>query len=42
VEHTYGQETAAAEADRCLFCDLRLKISPVPFPPKRESTKGSR
>lgn len=40
VEHTYSEETAAEEANRCLFCDLRLKISPVQFPPKRETTKG--
>jgi NADPH-dependent glutamate synthase beta subunit-like oxidoreductase len=42
VEHTYNKEEAAAESERCLFCDLRMKISPVPFPPKRPTTKGSR
>ncbi len=41
VEHTYDEESAVKEANRCLYCDLRLKISPVKFPPKRGSTKGS-
>ena len=41
VEHTYDEESAVKEANRCLYCDLRLKISPVKFPPKRNSTKGS-
>ncbi|HEX78971.1 MAG TPA: FAD-dependent oxidoreductase [Dehalococcoidia bacterium] len=40
VEYTYDEETAAKEAERCLYCDLRLKISPVQFPPKKGSTKG--
>ncbi|MFC1875268.1 FAD-dependent oxidoreductase [Chloroflexota bacterium] len=41
VEHAYDEESAVKEANRCLYCDLRLKISPVKFPPKRDSTKGS-
>jgi formate dehydrogenase beta subunit len=42
VERTYDEKSAVKEANRCLYCDLRLKISPVKFPPKRETTKGSR
>ena len=41
VEHTYDEESAVKEANRCLYCDIRLRISPVKFPPKRGSTKGS-
>jgi formate dehydrogenase beta subunit len=41
VENGYSEESAIKEAQRCLQCDLRLKISPVKFPPKRDSTKGS-
>jgi formate dehydrogenase (NADP+) beta subunit len=40
VEKGYPDENGLKEADRCLQCDLRLKISPVKFPPKRGSTKG--
>jgi hypothetical protein len=40
VKQTYNKEEATAESERCLFCDMRLKISAVPFPPKRQSTKG--
>jgi NADPH-dependent glutamate synthase beta subunit-like oxidoreductase len=40
VEKGYDDKTGLREADRCLKCDLRLKISPVKFPPKRGSTKG--
>jgi formate dehydrogenase (NADP+) beta subunit len=39
VEHNYSDESAVKEAGRCLQCDLRLKISAVKFPPKRETTK---
>jgi formate dehydrogenase beta subunit len=41
VEHGYDKASAIKEAQRCLQCDLRLKISPVKFPPKRATTKGS-
>ncbi|MDD4923531.1 MAG: FAD-dependent oxidoreductase [Dehalococcoidales bacterium] len=40
VEHNYSEDAAVKEAGRCLQCDLRLKISSVKFPPKRETTKG--
>jgi hypothetical protein len=35
VEATWGVEAAAAEAGRCLQCDLRLRISPPIWPPPR-------
>ena len=41
IELGYEEEAAVKEATRCLQCDLRLKISPVKFPPKRGTTKGS-
>jgi len=34
IEDSYDGETATREALRCLQCDLRMKISPVKFPPK--------
>ncbi len=37
VEETFTKETAAAEALRCLACDLRLEIEKVIFPPHVES-----
>ncbi|MHC4078721.1 MAG: FAD-dependent oxidoreductase [Planctomycetota bacterium] len=37
VEATFATETAQAEADRCLCCDLRLSIGEVVLPPMRES-----
>ncbi len=40
VENNYSEDSAVKEAERCLQCDLRLKISSVKFPPKRETTKG--
>jgi NADPH-dependent glutamate synthase beta subunit-like oxidoreductase len=40
VEHNYSEESALKEANRCLQCDLRLKISFVKLPPKRETTKN--
>ncbi len=40
VENNFSEDSAVKEADRCLQCDLRLKISAVKFPPKRETTKG--
>jgi NADPH-dependent glutamate synthase beta subunit-like oxidoreductase len=40
VEKGYPDDKGLKEADRCLQCDLRLKISPTKFPPKRGSTKG--
>jgi len=40
IELGYGEEAAGKEAIRCLQCDLRLKISPVKFPPKKGTTKG--
>lgn len=40
VEGSYDEEAALEESSRCLQCDLRLKISPVKFPPKRGSMKG--
>ena len=41
IEDSYGEETATKEALRCLQCDLRMKISPVKFPPKKSSVKGA-
>jgi len=41
VEQTYAEDAAVKEAQRCLYCDLRLNISPVKFPPKRDTTKAS-
>jgi len=41
IELGYQEDAAVKEATRCLQCDLRLKISPVKFPPKRGTTKGS-
>ncbi|NLL90310.1 MAG: FAD-dependent oxidoreductase [Dehalococcoidales bacterium] len=40
VENNFSEDSAVKEAGRCLQCDLRLKISSVKFPPKRETTKG--
>ncbi len=40
VENNFSEKAAVKEANRCLQCDLRLKISSVKFPPKRETTKG--
>jgi formate dehydrogenase beta subunit len=42
IELGYEEDAAVKEATRCLQCDLRLKISPVKFPPKRGTTKGGR
>jgi NADPH-dependent glutamate synthase beta subunit-like oxidoreductase/NAD-dependent dihydropyrimidine dehydrogenase PreA subunit len=33
----YSEEEARAEAGRCLQCDLRLMISPVTLPPRKEA-----
>ena len=41
VELGYEEATGHKESLRCLQCDLRLKISRVKFPPKRETTKRS-
>ncbi len=41
IEKGYDRKAGLKESLRCLKCDLRLKISSVKFPPKRESTKGS-
>ncbi len=41
VELGYEEATGRRESLRCLKCDLRLKISRVKFPPKRETTKGN-
>ena len=35
VDEGFSEEVALAEAARCLRCDLRLKLSRVPFPPQR-------
>ncbi len=35
VEKTYEERQAAAEAGRCLQCDLRLNISHNPLPPEK-------
>jgi formate dehydrogenase (NADP+) beta subunit len=40
VENNFSKDSAVKEANRCLQCDLRMKISSVKFPPKRETTKG--
>ncbi|MFA7352883.1 MAG: FAD-dependent oxidoreductase [Dehalococcoidales bacterium] len=40
VENKFSDDAAVKESNRCLQCDLRLKISSVKFPPKRETTKG--
>ncbi|MFC2006801.1 FAD-dependent oxidoreductase, partial [Chloroflexota bacterium] len=40
VEKVYDEKVAIKESQRCLQCDLRLKISSVKLPPKRVSTKG--
>jgi NADPH-dependent glutamate synthase beta subunit-like oxidoreductase/formate hydrogenlyase subunit 6/NADH:ubiquinone oxidoreductase subunit I/ferredoxin len=40
VESNYGEAAAVKEANRCLQCDLRLKISPIKFPPKRQTSRG--
>jgi NADPH-dependent 2,4-dienoyl-CoA reductase/sulfur reductase-like enzyme len=34
VETGYAREAAEREADRCLRCDLRLQVPPVPAPPE--------
>lgn len=36
VEGCFDKETARAEANRCLQCQLRLKISQVPLPPPKQ------
>lgn len=41
VEKGYDRKTSALESNRCLQCDLRMKITPVKLPPKRGTTKGS-
>jgi NADH-quinone oxidoreductase subunit F len=41
IELGYQEDAAIKEATRCLQCDLRLRITPVKFPPKRVTTKGS-
>jgi len=33
VEYNFDEKTAVAEAERCLKCQLRLKITKAPFPP---------
>ena len=35
VELSFNEEMALEEANRCLRCDLRLKISPVVLPPEK-------
>lgn len=40
IEKGYDDDTAHQESLRCLQCDLRLKVSPVKLPPRRQSTKG--
>ncbi len=35
IELGFNEELAIEEANRCLRCDLRFKISPVLFPPQR-------
>ncbi|MCK4341405.1 MAG: FAD-dependent oxidoreductase [Phycisphaerae bacterium] len=35
IEGTYSPEAAAAEAKRCLQCDLRLLFTPPPLPPEK-------
>ncbi len=35
VDQGLSEEAALAEAARCLRCDLRLRLSSVPFPPQR-------
>lgn len=35
IELGFDETQAREEASRCLRCDLRLEISPVPFPPER-------
>jgi thioredoxin reductase len=35
IELGFDEELAKTEADRCLQCDLRLRISPVVMPPER-------
>lgn len=39
VEHNYNEKTVVEESTRCLQCDLRLRTSPVVFPPKRLTMK---
>jgi hypothetical protein len=34
VETGYGRDEAVHEAERCLRCDIRLTIRPVPAPPE--------
>jgi len=36
VECGFDEETVVEEANRCLRCQLRLKISKVPLPPQKE------
>jgi len=36
VECGFAEKTAVKEAERCLKCQLRLKISQPPFPPKSQ------
>ena len=35
VELGFAEEAAVEEAKRCLRCDLRLQISPMPLPPEK-------
>jgi len=35
IDLGFDEAQAREEASRCLRCDLRLEISPVPFPPER-------
>jgi hypothetical protein len=35
VEHCFSAQEAKAEAERCLRCDLRLRIMPVTMPPEK-------
>jgi len=40
VENRFTEDEAVSEAQRCLQCDLRLRISSVKFPPLAKTTKG--
>jgi NADPH-dependent glutamate synthase beta subunit-like oxidoreductase len=37
VERGYEEKAARREAQRCLRCDLRVKLARVPLPPRREA-----
>ncbi|MFH1353318.1 MAG: FAD-dependent oxidoreductase [bacterium] len=39
VEYNFDGKTATAEAERCLRCQLRLKITKAPFPPEKQTEK---